>query len=158
MNEPEVGAVDPPALPARFIDKYLVSSSGCWEWQAFKNWGGYGMYWSDGFNWKAHRYSYTILRGPVPDGLVIDHLCRNRACVNPDHLEVVTNEENIRRGDNYSKGARERNKTHCPQGHPYDDNNTLVPKEGSTKQGRKCRECSRERARRYYYDNVRRRG
>ncbi len=75
----------------------LESPDGCWVWQATLN-GGYGRLRMDGSNVYAHRASYEAYVGPVPDGLFIDHLCRNRACVNPAHLEPVSMEENIRRG------------------------------------------------------------
>lgn len=93
----------------------------------------------------AHRFSYELAYGPVPKGLVIGHLCRMRHCVAPDHLEAVTVGENIRRGET---GSNMRSKTHCPQGHPYDEANTYVRPRG----GRQCRTCraaqKKERARR----------
>lgn len=70
----------------------------CWNWTGYRNRGGYGRYMHQKRMQLAHRVSYELLVGPVPDGLVIDHLCRNPSCVNPDHLEPVTNAENIRRG------------------------------------------------------------
>lgn len=81
----------------RWMKKVVVESPGCWIWIAGKN-VGYGQYFAWGRMWGAHRFVYTLLVGPVPDGLELDHLCRVRACVNPDHLEPVTHEENVRRG------------------------------------------------------------
>lgn len=81
--------------------------------------------------------------GPIPDGLVIDHLCRNPQCVNPMHLEPVTPEENTRRGIG---GWNTRAKTHCPQGHPYSGANLYI---NPTSGARVCRTCNNEKARRY---------
>jgi hypothetical protein len=98
---------------------------------------GYGAFMVGGRNVRVHRWAYETLVGPIPDGLVIDHLCRVRNCVNPDHLEPVTHRENIRRGE---AGAWNRVKTHCPQGHEYTPENTRYS--GTT---RNCRECQRIR-------------
>lgn len=85
----------------------------------------------------AHRWAYESLIGPVPPGLDLDHLCRNRACVNPWHLDPVTRKVNLNRGLHANSL-----KTHCPYGHPYSPENTLVTRRGS----RECRTCRRERA------------
>lgn len=85
----------------------------------------------------AHRVAYELLVGLIPDGLELDHLCRNPACVNPAHLEPVTHAENMRRGERAMK-------THCPQGHAYDEANTYRIRSG----GRQCRTCVRLRRRR----------
>jgi hypothetical protein len=120
-----------------FWDK--VDKSGeCWVWTAANNGSGYGRFWLDGKMQYPHRVAYEMCVGPIPDGLVIDHLCRNRSCVRPDHLEPVTNAENQARGAHAMK-------THCPQGHPYDEVNTYRTKTGR----RMCRACNRDAQRRY---------
>lgn len=86
----------------------------------------------------AHRFSYELHRGEIPDGLEIDHLCFNTLCVNPDHLEAVTHRENMRRGRHFiGEKARQ---THCVNGHPFDEQNTRRRKNGT----RQCRACARE--------------
>lgn len=80
------------------LEEYKVVESGCWEWQRPTNERGYGRAYINGRGVRAHRYMYEKLKGPIPNGLVLDHLCGNPGCVNPDHLEPVTNAENLRRG------------------------------------------------------------
>lgn len=125
----------------RFWSKADIGD-GCWTWRAamFKN--GYGRFrpnGKDGINALAHRYAYTLLRGRIKSGLVLDHLCRNRACVRPSHLDPVTNGENVRRGRAGEKiAAFEWAKTHCPSLHQYDEANTRIYR------GRRvCRSCCR---------------
>jgi hypothetical protein len=120
----------------RLRGRYVVNSRGCWEWQGRLTRGGYGSFQFDGRRMNAHRAMYILTRGEVPSHLDLDHLCRNRRCVNPDHLEPVTRSENLRRGD--VGGIWQRALTHCPQGHPYDEANTYHrPDRG----GRQCRAC-----------------
>lgn len=109
----------------RFHRKLTISDSGCWIWKGSKDHGGYGWIHINGRAIKAHRFAYETFVGPIPEGLEPDHLCRIRACVNPDHLEPVTRRENILRGDG-PKLTRERKRAivQCPQGHPYDQVNT----------------------------------
>ncbi|MDQ1426633.1 MAG: hypothetical protein QOK39_109 [Acidimicrobiaceae bacterium] len=99
----------------------------------------------------VHRWSYEQLVGPIPDGLVLDHLCRVTACVNPAHLEPVTLAENFRRCDN-DPGRAQRSKTHCPRHHPYDEGNTYFYVSKRTgRVARTCRTCNRKKALAYYH-------
>lgn len=82
------------------VDYLVDSETGCWEWQGATQRNGYGVLRRKGKNFRAHRYYYQLERGPVPAGMDLDHLCRNRACCNPAHMEVVTRAENLRRGEN----------------------------------------------------------
>jgi len=116
-------------------------ATGCWVWQAGCFCDGYGNFWCCGSAHRAHRFAYRQLVGPIPSWLQIDHLCRNRACVNPAHMELVTCRENLSRGVGIGLGAVrfQTSKTHCPQGHPYDEQNTYIYPTGA----RGCRACNR---------------
>lgn len=96
---------------------------------------------------RAHRLYYELEKGPIPLGLTLDHLCRVRCCVNPEHLEPVTSVENVMRGENFF--AQQARRTHCPKGHPYAGDNLFFSKKGE----RKCRLCDRARALRYQIVN-----
>lgn len=115
----------------------------CWNWKACKDRYGYGRLGHHGTSVLAHRISYELIKGMIPNGLTIDHLCKNRACVNPDHMEVVTNEVNVQRGESYQA-----KQTHCKRGHPLSGSN-LISYRGS----RGCRECKRVDCRNYYQRN-----
>ena len=122
-------------IERRFWDK-VDRSGDCWTWTG-ATWQGYGLFKNACFGTnRAHRISYEAFMGPVPSGLVLDHLCRNRACVWPRHMEPVSIRENGRRG---IKGVLT---TACQQGHAYDAANTRVSKQG----WRECRECLRQRS------------
>ena len=108
-------------------------TSGCWEWVGYVNYKGYGCLSLRGREYKVHRLMYETYVGPIPEGMVTDHLCRNRRCVNPDHLEPVTIGENVRRGDLV--------KTHCLKGHPLTEDNVY-----RSAKGRECKTCSKARA------------
>ncbi len=101
----------------RFEAKYAPEAlTGCWLWYGATG-DGYGLFGVKRRLVKAHRFSYEKHRGAIPKGMVLDHLCRNRSCVNPDHLEVVTFKENVLRG--IGPTAINAAKTHCPLGHEY---------------------------------------
>ena len=116
-----------------------VDKSGeCWLWTgALLQKGGYGAFRLWPSTVRAHRFSYELAKGSIPEGLELDHLCRVHACVNSDHLEAVTRRENLLRGNGPS-GINAR-KTHCPQGHEYNSENTSYSPAG----WRSCRECAR---------------
>jgi hypothetical protein len=125
----------------RFWSKVSLGD-GCWNWQAASDARGYGGFHRtiNGVHTQcmAHRVAYELLVGPIPDGLELDHLCRNPRCVNPHHLEAVTHRVNALRG--ISSTAKNAVKTHCDKGHPFDERNTYW----TTNQGlpsRRCREC-----------------
>jgi HNH endonuclease len=132
------------AVGARFAASTVVSQSGCWLWTAHCSRDGYGRLWDGERRVSPHRWIYSELVGPIPPGLEMDHLCRTRNCVNPEHLEPVTHRENILRG--VSPPALHARKTHCPQGHEYTAENTLV---SSPRGVRVCRTCKRASDRRY---------
>jgi hypothetical protein len=119
---------------ARFWSK-VTEVGDCWEWQG-ANRDGYGHLNVNGRHMGAHRVAYEVERGPIPDGMVLDHLCRNPSCVRPDHLEPVRQRENLRRGDTVIASALTR--THCPHGHERTPANTLM--EGGR---RRCLICRR---------------
>jgi hypothetical protein len=110
-------------------------NSGCWLWDKAVMSNGYGLIMTATGVRTAHRVSYEAFRGPIPEGLELDHKCRVRSCVNPNHLEAVTKLVNVRRG---LSGARNRQKTHCKNGHELSEENVLRDRDG----GRHCRACS----------------
>jgi hypothetical protein len=140
------------SLLKRFLAKRRRMLSGCWEWSGVKR-GGYGQMRIDGCTLTAHRVGYELLVGPVPEGLDLDHLCRNRSCVNPAHLEPVTRSENVRRGLAPARMAevarvsaeRRRARTHCKRGHPLSGTNLYM----HSSDRRYCRPCQVIRHRRY---------
>lgn len=137
------------AVIDRFRAKFQVTPEGCWQWTAYKNADGYGMFSAHhGRPERAHRVAYRLFVGPIPPGLELDHLCRNRACVNPAHLEPVEKRENIMRG--VGRGAKNATKTHCRNGHEYTPENTYTTSRG----WRACRTCTLERQRRAYAERV----
>jgi len=130
-----------PTDVARFWTKVAMAEPrACWPWRGTLTSTGYGEFRFGYQNYKAHRISYEFMVGPVPEGLQLDHLCRNKSCVNPGHLEPVTSQENTVRMVPYLDLP-----THCPQGHEYTTDNTYMERGRK----RKCRTCHRENMRRY---------
>jgi hypothetical protein len=117
----------------RFFSFVRTADGGCWEWTGFVWKSGYACFWAEGRSNRAHRWAFLALRGEIPEGLEPDHLCRNKKCVNPWHLELVSHRENARR--------RNAVITHCRRaGHPLDGDNLYVDPRGR----RECRECRNE--------------
>lgn len=119
----------------RIVDRIEFQPDGCWIYKGTTSNYGHCRVTFKGFSTSAHRAIYCLVVEDVPTDLVVDHLCRVPACVNPDHLEPVTPWENVRRGD--APTAIHARKTHCIHGHPFDEANTYIVPKG----GRKCRAC-----------------
>jgi hypothetical protein len=138
-------SVEPWVYEARLLRRSEVDERGCWIWLGPSNPAGYGSTiraWHKG--WLPHRLAFTVMVRPIPDGMQIDHLCRTRKCINPAHLEAVTQLENLRR-----QGSAV---THCPRGHEYSTANTRMTKPGSSRWrgGRACIQCDRASSRRQH--------
>lgn len=131
------GSTHPPISSLYVVEE----ESGCWTWTALRSSDGYGKLRVDKRDWRAHRLVYTIVRGSIPEGAQLDHLCRNRACVNPDHLDPVDTRTNLMRGQTLA--ALNAAKTECHLGHPLSGDN-LRMKNGY----RLCKECGRASNRR----------
>ena len=124
----------------RSVDTFRPGGSECIEFPGARI-NGYGVRYYQGRQQRAHRISYEMAVGPIPDGLVIDHLCRNRACIRPGHLEAVTQRENILRGA--APSAAYAVATHCKSGHPLSGDN-LILRSSRKSGGRECQACKRE--------------
>ena len=128
----------------RFLAKISISDSSCWNWTASKNHNGYGQININCKMIRSHRfifeYYYNVI---INSTLEIDHLCRNTSCVNPEHLEVVTNLENVQRGLTGKINHHNSKKTHCLNDHEFNKENTYISGKGS----RECRVCHKNRER-----------
>jgi hypothetical protein len=133
-----------PSPLARFTAKVEVEAGGCWRWLPGPACDfGYGNFWLNGTTISSHRASYLLHKGPIPDGLVLDHLCSNPICVNPAHLEPVTQRVNLLRGRTFQAGNA--SKTHCVNGHEFTPENTYYAPSRPT--SRACKACQSERTR-----------
>lgn len=128
------------SLIDRFTSK-IQKTGTCWLWKGTRLKDGYGQFWASGKHVYAHRFSYEMHVGPILPGVCLDHICRVRNCVNPEHLEPVTIQENIRRGELWKVSGA---KVHCPKGHPYNKANTY-----QWRNERQCRICICDRAREF---------
>jgi hypothetical protein len=123
-----------------FFKKVNKIPDGCWLWIGSRSFNGYGNFNVGGKTIGAHRISFEIHKGEIPEGLQIDHICKKRGCVRPDHLEVVTQRENLLRSNTVA--FINSNKTHCPQGHQYTPENIYKKVSHGKVQGRKCKTCT----------------
>ena len=131
-----------------FMDKvFPCPITGCWLWAAFVNPDGYGMVTVGSKSIRAHRQSYQLFVGPIPDGKQLDHLCRVRRCVNPHHLEAVDGIENWRRGESSSKLFSMRDK--CANGHDLTGDNLML-----YRGARRCKACNAKDVERYRSKNI----
>jgi hypothetical protein len=120
----------------------MALSDVCWLWTGIRYPKGYGEVTIHKVPKRAHRYVYELLVGPVPEGKVLDHICRQRGCVNPAHLRVVSHRENLHAKGSKALAAKNTSKTHCPHGHEYTEENTY------THAGRRhCWTCKKARRR-----------
>ena len=129
-------------LPDNFTSKFAVDHNGCWIWTASTRNEGYGCYWFRNKLWRAHRVSWTLLKGEIPEGMLVLHKCDIPQCVNPDHLEVVSFRENVLRGTQPT--AINAMKTHCSNGHEFTPENTKFYRNRHTH--RICIKCSIEKS------------
>ena len=123
---------------------YVIQENGCWDWIGCKDRGGYsGIRFGPNRNRSAHVHMYEKMVGPIPGGMQLDHLCRNRVCVNPAHLEPVTPRDNVLRST--AQSAVNATKTHCVNGHPFSGDNLSTREAGR----RRCITCQRQAERKY---------
>lgn len=144
-----MSAMPPPRtdwVPRLWAKVQRADGDGCWLWTGYVSGNGYGRFRKNHADpsQAAHRLTYELEVGPIPEGHDLDHLCRVRACVRPSHLEPVTRSENLARGD---AGGWQRNKDRCDNGHPFTEENTYRRKDRPNR--RECRTCRRDARRRF---------
>lgn len=128
----------------RFEEK-IDKTESCWFWTAYVcKTTGYGQFWDGTILVGAHRFSYGVKHGSIPVGLVLDHLCRTRSCVNPEHLEPKTSRENTFAAGSVSTAATNKSKTHCKRGHEFSKENTYISRNSRT-----CKACFKINERKY---------
>jgi hypothetical protein len=127
-----------------FRKNFIISKDNCWEWKGQIHKGtGYGRFRANWVNWLAHRFSYIFYKGNIPEGLIIHHICQNKKCVNPEHLEIVTLREHT-----FKKGSfayKNHNAIYCIRGHSFTNENTYLTPDGR----RQCKICMRLRNEKY---------
>lgn len=136
----------------RVSQTHFLKNDPCWDWTGAPEVGGYAQFSVRQRKYKGHRVSFTWFRGEIPEGLVLDHLCRNRLCVNPAHLEIVTIGVNVLRGETIPVQLAARST--CGNGHEFTPENTSMKLDKSGKRYRTCKECHRARGRKYWTGNL----
>ena len=134
----------PSHLPLHMASKVTVDGDGCWVWGGAVQSKGYGCGGGKDGPWLAHRRAYEVLVGPLEPGVTIDHLCRNKTCINPGHMEAVSRAVNTRRGVDYAIAIR----PDYPCGHERSEDNTLTKNRSNGQINRTCKECNRASTRR----------
>jgi hypothetical protein len=148
IGQAGAGATDPEAeaVIRRFAKYVRPDESGCLVWHGHTSRSGYGYLWNGSKSVRAHRWIYMQMVGAIPDGLTVDHLCCRKLCVNWQHMELVTAEENYRRYN--ATAVRPPPNTHCPAGHPFAGANLYVHPLNGKRQCRTCRRLAEARRRR----------
>lgn len=135
-----MAAADKRPIEIRIQEKIHPTQAGCWVWGGALTTAGYPTIGMNAKTHYVHRLLYELKKGPIPDGLELDHLCKNPPCVNPDHLEPVTHKVNTLRSDGPSAVCAR--KTHCKNGHPLSGANLILGRRGDGRRFRVCKACN----------------